>query len=153
MHLPGFCFREVSQLGGLFDFQASAFRQALFQLGQGQAQNAVHILGLDLIGIHAGDVKASGIGAVGTLHADHFVLLVLFLDLGFALSPDDQCVILNVQSDILLLKAGQISLQQVVIALVRHIGAELSKGRRVKEAAERSTEKAFSNSSISRQGL
>ena len=120
----------------LFDFQASAFRQALFQFGQGQAQNAVHILSLDLVGIHAGDVKASLVGAVGTLHTDHFILLVLFLDLGFSLGPDDQSVILDVQSDVLLLKAGQVSLQQVVVALVRHIGAELSKSRHVKEAAE-----------------
>ena len=45
---------------GLFDLQASAFGQALFQLGQGQAQNAVHILGFDLVGVYAGDVKASG---------------------------------------------------------------------------------------------
>ena len=124
-------------------FDASAFRQALFQLGQGQAQNTVHILGFDLVGIYAGDVKASLVGAVGALHADHFILLVLFLDLGFALSADDQRVILNVQSDILLLEAGQVSLQQVVVALVRHIGAELSKGRRVKETAERSSEKGF----------
>ena len=97
---------------GLFDFQASAFRQALFQLGQGQAQNAVYILSRDLIGIHAGDVKASLVGAVGALHEDHFILLVLFLNLGFALGSDDQCVILDVQSDILLLKAGQVSLQR-----------------------------------------
>ena len=65
---------------GLFDFQASAFRKTLFQLGQGEFQNAVHILGFDLVGIHAGDVKASGIRAIGALHADHFILLVLFLD-------------------------------------------------------------------------
>ena len=81
---------EVFQLGWLFDFQASAFRQALFQFGQDQAQDAVYILCLDLVGIHTGDVKASGVGAVGALHADHFVLLVLFLDLGFALGPDPQ---------------------------------------------------------------
>ena len=64
MHLPGFCSREVFPLDDLFDFQASAFRQALFQLGQGQAQDTVHILSLDLIGIHAGDVNASLVGAV-----------------------------------------------------------------------------------------
>ena len=130
-------------LGGLFDFQTSAFRQALFQLGQGQAQNAIHILGFDFIGVHAGDVKASLVGAVGTLHADHLVLLVLFLHLRFALSADDQGVILNVQGDILLLKAGQISLQRIVVTLVCYIGAELSEGRRIKEAAERSSEKGF----------
>ena len=65
---------------GLFNFQASADRQALFQLGQGQAKNAIYILCLNLVGIHAGDVKASLVGTVGTLHADHFILLVLFLD-------------------------------------------------------------------------
>ena len=51
----------------LFDFQASAFRQALFQLGQGQAQNTVHILGFDLVGIYTGNVKASGVIRGGTL--------------------------------------------------------------------------------------
>ena len=51
----------------LFDFQASAFRKTLFQLGQGQAKDAVHILGFDLIGIHAGDVKASDVIRGGTL--------------------------------------------------------------------------------------
>jgi len=126
---PGDALHLRAIFEGLFDFQASAFRQALFQFGQGEFQNTVHILGLDLVGIHAGDVKASGVGAVGTLHTDHFILLVLFLHLGFALSPDDQSVILNVQSDILLLKAGQVSFQQVVVALVRHISAELCKGR------------------------
>ena len=74
----------------LFDFQMSAFGQALFQLGQGEFQNAVHILGLDLVGIYAGDVKASLVGAVGALHTDDFVLLVLFLDFGSALGTDNQ---------------------------------------------------------------
>ena len=92
-------------LGDLFDLQASAFGEALFQFGQGQTQDTVHILSLDLVGIHAGDVKASLVGAVGALHADHFVLLVLFLDLGFALSPDDQRVILNVQRKLWFLSA------------------------------------------------
>ena len=69
--------------------------------------------------------------------------LVLFLDLGFAFGADDQSVILDVQRDILLLKAGQVSLQQVVVALVCYISAELSEGRRVKEAAEGSAEKGF----------
>ena len=59
-------------------------------LGKGKAQNAVHILSFNLVGIHAGDVRASDVGAVGALHADHFVFLVLFIDLGFALSPDPQ---------------------------------------------------------------
>ena len=45
---------------GLFDFQTSAFREAVFLFGQGQAQDAVHILGFDLVGVYAGDVKASG---------------------------------------------------------------------------------------------
>ena len=103
---------------GLFDFQAAAFGQALFQLGQGQAQNTVHILGFDLIGIHAGDVKASLVGAVGTLHADHFVLLVLFFHFEFPLGPNGQHVIVDVQGDIFLFKTGKIGLQQVVIALI-----------------------------------
>ena len=42
---------------GLFNFQASAFGKTLFQFGQGQTQNAVYILCLDFVGIHAGDVK------------------------------------------------------------------------------------------------
>ena len=47
---------------GLFNFQVSAFGKAvfLFGQGQGQAQDAVHILGFDLVGVYAGDVKASG---------------------------------------------------------------------------------------------
>ena len=89
-YLPGCCSWEVSRLSDLFDFQASAFGETLFQFMQSQAKNAVHILSLNLIGVHAGDVKASGVGAVGALHADHFVFLVLFIDLGFALSPDPQ---------------------------------------------------------------
>ena len=88
MNSPEMHLRAIFE--GLFNFQMSAFGQALFQLGQGEFQDAVHILGFDLVGIHAGDVKASGVGAVGALHADHFVFLVLFIDLGFALSPDPQ---------------------------------------------------------------
>ena len=80
----------------LFNFQASSLGQGALQLRKRQAQDTVHILSLDFVGIYAGDVKASGVGAVGALHADHFVLLVLFLDLGFALGANDQSVILDV---------------------------------------------------------
>ena len=45
---------------GLFDFQASAFGEAVFLFREGQAEDAVYILGFDLVGVYAGDVKASG---------------------------------------------------------------------------------------------
>ena len=63
MHLPGFRSREVFPFGGLFNFQSPAFRKTLVRLGQGQPQNT----------IHAGDAKASPVGAVRALHADHLL--------------------------------------------------------------------------------
>ena len=78
---------------GLFNFQTSALRKMLFLFWEGQTEDTVHILGFDLVRIDTGDVKASGVGAVGTLHADHFILLVLFLHLGFALCTDGQRVL------------------------------------------------------------
>ena len=120
----------------LFNLQASSLGEGALQLRKRQAQDTVCIFCFDLIGIHAGDIKASLIGAIAAFHADHFVLLILFLHFGFPLGPNGQHVIMDVQCDILLLKTGKIGLQQVVIALIGDIGAELIQRRGIKEAAK-----------------
>ena len=102
----------------LFNLQTSSLGKGALQLGKRQAQDTVCIFRFDLIGIYAGDIKASLVGAVGALHADHFVLLVLFFHFGFPLGPNGQHVIIDVQGDIFLFKTGKIGLQQVVIALI-----------------------------------
>ena len=75
------------------------------------------------------------------LHADNLVLLILILDLGMAFSADGQGVALNIQVNVLLLKAGKICLQQVVIAFIRYIGTELRQFACVEETGKGIREK------------
>ena len=115
---PPVMYRGPRGVLWLFNLQASSLGEGALQLRKRQAQDTVYIFRFDLIGIYAGDIKASLVGAIAALHTDHFVLLILFLHFGFPLGPNGQHVIMDVQCDILLLKTRKIGLQQVVIALM-----------------------------------
>ena len=91
-------------------------------LRQRQAQYAVVVAGLDALGLDAGDIEAPRVAAVAALAAD--VALVLLLVLVPALGLDGQVVAVDVDGDVLLLHAGQIGLEQVMVALVLNVGLE-----------------------------
>ena len=91
-------------------------------LRQRQAQHAVVVAGLDALGLDAGDIEAPRVVAVAALAAD--VALVLLLVLVPALGLDGQVVAVDVDGNVLLLHAGQIGLEQVMVALVLNVGLE-----------------------------
>ena len=111
-----------------FDLQPSGRGGDLLLLRQRHAQNAVTVRGLDRLGVDAGDIKASGVGAVGALAADIFVLLVLVFEVGMPLGGDGQTVVGHVDMDVLLLEAGQIRLEDEVVAVLLDVGLELAQG-------------------------
>ena len=115
---PPVMYRGPRVVLWLFNLQASSLGEGALQLRKRQAQDTVCIFRFDLIGIYAGDIKASLVGAIAALHTDYLVLLVLFFHFGFPLGPNGQHVIVDVQDDILILKTGKIGLQQVVITLI-----------------------------------
>ena len=94
----------------------------------GNAQDAVGVCGLDACGVDAGDIKASGVGAIGTLAAEVIALLVLVFIVGMTFSGDSQPVVGDVNVDVLLLEAGQVSLENEVVTVLLNVGLELAKG-------------------------
>ena len=96
------------------------------QLGQGELQHAVVVLGLDGLGVNAGDIIAAAVGTIGAFHI-HNLVLFLLLHIGVALRTDGKRIAVQLQPDIVLVKAGQVSFQQEVIALVGYIGLEFHK--------------------------
>lgn len=109
----------------LFNFNLPGCWDYLCFLGQDQLQHTIGIFCLDVLGFDAGQVKATAIRAIGAFHPDNLVLLLL-LHIGVALGPDGQCIIRQIQMDILLVEAGEIGLQQVVVTFIGYIGLELS---------------------------
>lgn len=107
----------------LLDGDLPALGDHLALLGQGQLQHAVIIGGGDVFLLDAGDVKGALVAAAAALPAQVLALLLLFGGL-LVLGGDGENAVLQVQVDVALIKAGQISLQQVVVALVLDVGAE-----------------------------
>ena len=129
----------------LFDFQTARGCLCGNQLRKRQLQDAVFIGGADLIDVNAVQIEAAAVAAEGTLAAQEAVLLVLLLIVGMTLRADDQAVVVNVDLDVLFVKAGQICREDQVVALVFNVGAEGSQRVRREDAAL--------NSSSSRKGL
>ena len=115
------CYRTPCGLASL-DRQSPAAGDLDVLLRQRQAQHAVVVAGLDALGLDAGDIEAPRVAAVAALAAD--VALVLLLVLVPALGLDGQVVAVDVDGDVLLLHAGQIGLEQVMVALVLNVGLE-----------------------------
>ena len=108
----------LPRFASLFDHEPLHGRLHFGQLGERQAQDAVGVLGLDAVLVDAADVKGALILAVGPLAADVGPLLVLLLMLAVALRTDGKGVLAEVDVDAVLVKAGQIRLQQVAVPLV-----------------------------------
>ena len=104
-------------------------------------QHTVVILRRDLVRLDAAEIKLPAVGAIGTLAADIFVLLVLFLVFGMTLGADGQHVAVDIEVDVLLVEAGQIRFQLIMIALILDVGLEFRQAV-VAEEAERIAEKA-----------
>ena len=80
-------------------------------LRHGELQNAVSVLGLNAVHVHAGHVKAPAVGTVETLALDE--VLLLFILVQFALGGNGKAVVLNVDLDIFLLEAGSTGISAV----------------------------------------
>ena len=120
----------------LFDFDPLYFflcGQVLF--GEAHFQDTVVVGGIDIARLHVVYAKAAGVGTVIALPADIlvFVFLVLFLLVG---SGDREQVIFQVDVDIGLVEARQLGLQQVLVALIDHVGLESVEGGKLVAAPE-----------------
>ena len=119
----------------LLDLQTAACGNLGSLLRHRQRQNAVSVGSLDTVNVDTGDVKATAVRTVVTLTLYEVVLLVLLILVDLSLGADGQAIVLDVYLDILLLEAGQLSLELVGIAGVGNIGAEGSDRRHVSEEA------------------
>ena len=72
--------------------------------------------------------KVRGEGAVPALSADILTLVVLLVLAVLVLGLDGEDALLQVQGDVLFMKAGQLSLQQELVALVPDVGPEGGQG-------------------------
>ena len=94
-------------------------------LGQLQCQHTAVVGGGNTLRPDAGDVEAPAVRAKGALAAQVAVLLVLLLKLGMAFGGNAQGVVLHIDVNVFLLKAGQIRLQRVALAFIGDVGFEL----------------------------
>ncbi len=67
----------------MLDFQTAGGGNGFNLLRHGELQNAVSVLGLNAVHVHAGYVKAPAVGTVETLALDE--VLLLFILVQFAL--------------------------------------------------------------------
>lgn len=70
-----------------------------------QLQNAVVVGRLHVVGVYAAQVKLTAVRAKGALAADVVVLVVLFFLLCLALGVNGQRVAVDIEMDVLLVKA------------------------------------------------
>lgn len=145
----------------LFYLQSAAGGDQGGLLRHGQLQHTVAVLGIDLVYLDGGHIKASGVRTVVTLTL--YVVLLALLGLFFSLfiilavvavlSGDSQNVVFNVQLDVLFLEAGQLGLQLVAVAGVDNVGTEASHyGTAAEDAALKLfkvTERIISGNTIS----
>lgn len=85
---------------------ARAVRQGL--LRHFKLQNAVVVGRLHVVGVYAAQVKLTAVRAKGALAADVVVLVILFFLLCLALSVNGQRVAVDIEMDVLLVKARQV---------------------------------------------
>ena len=105
------------------DVNGVAARQFLFRmLGQSQHQNAVFILGGDILGLHIAHVEATAARAGIALLADILALLVLRVLVQTLGSADRQVAVLQIHVDLILMETGQVDVQLVVVVRLPHIG-------------------------------
>lgn len=123
-------FGEQPQRVGkyLVDEQAAGRAFGLGELGQRQAENTVTVGGGNVRSVDPNGVKASGIGTESAFTADVIALLIFLLEIRVPLCIDGQGAFVEVDVDIVLVKAGQIGLKQVILSLVPDVGAETGGG-------------------------
>ena len=90
----------------------------------GQLQDAVLVGGGDALLVDARHVEAAGEGAEAALPADVVPPLVLLLTAGRPLGGDGEDAVLQVELDVLLAEAGELRLQNELVALVPDVRAE-----------------------------
>ena len=108
----------------LLDGDLPALGLGLTLLGQSQLQHAVFIAGADGVFLNTGDIEGTGEAAHTALPADILAVLILVLRGLIVLGGDGQQAILQVQVNVLLPEAGQVGLQQEVVALILNVGTE-----------------------------
>ncbi len=114
------CFRLL--MIALVDFESAACRNGFNLLRQSERQDAAVIFGFDIIGVDAGHIKAAAEGAVKTLALYKAGLLVFLIEL--TLGADCKAIVLDVDVNILFLKAGELGFKDIGIACIADIGAE-----------------------------
>ena len=119
-------------------------------LGQLQCQHTAVVGGGNTLRPDAGDVEAPAVRAVGTLTAHVLPLFLLLFMFGVTLGLDGEGVAVQLQLDVLLLEAGQVGLQLVVVAFIGDVGFEL---RQTAAGEEVVVERRRSISSISEKGF
>lgn len=130
---------------GSLDLKASCRGDLGGLLRHGEGQDTVVILGGDGICINALDIEAAAERAVVTLAAHKAVLALFLFFLGLALRGDGQAILVDVDVDVFLLKAGQLSLEDIIAVLL------LMSVRKPLTSA--SFQKPWDISSSSRKGL
>ena len=114
-------------LGGLFpsDLDAARLRNLRRLLGQRQLQHTIFVCGADVFRIHARNVEAAAERAELALPAQIVAVFVLFSALAAVARRDNKRCTVQINADVLTLKARQLCLQQIAVAFVLHIAAEL----------------------------
>ena len=136
-----FCFdliwkgeKRLERSGESENFEMSALRLDRSFLRHVQREDAVLIGGGDAVHVDLGDVEAAGVGAVVTLAADVFALVVLLVVVLGVLGLDREGIVVDVDLDILFLEAGQLGLELVGVVGLADVGAEAVRdGRGVPE--------------------
>ena len=90
-----------------------------------------------MVGVYAAQVKLTTVRAKGALAADVVVLVVLLFLLCLALGVNGQRVAVDIEMDVLLVKARQVGLQRVAVAVILDVGLERCERAVVEPAAER----------------
>ena len=115
-------------------------RLLLFLFGQCNCQDTVFVLGVDTLAAAGGNVEAAAVRAGGTLPADIIAIFVAVLFLCAVLSGDRQVVPVQIKAYILLVKAGQLAFQHILITIVTYVGSAARYGRAAEETVLEVTE-------------
>ena len=95
-------------------------------LWQSQGQNAVLIGCLDFLGLYVGQIHSPGITAVAALLTEVMAFFYLLLLIPFR--PDGEEIPFHIQVNVFFLKPWQLSFQEITVAFVADIHAEIRKG-------------------------
>ena len=112
----------------LLQFDLARLRLRRRPLRQIKLQYTVVIGGFDRLRIYVGDIKAAGKRTIAALAADITVLVLARF--GIVLCRNRQRFAIEINFDVLLIKAGQLCLEHIPVAFIKDIGAYFRKTSR-----------------------